>query len=406
MDLAARPHITAGVTLASAAVIAVAPATQHLPDLRLAQQLPQVSVSDIQLTDAATGVIDLFSGVESELASLASGASAAAVPAAALTDFINPAVLPLPLATWVNTFQTAGTNLQYIFGSGKWSKAPFPVLQQVAANWVDYANIYVGAYQQAATNAVNYLAFYFGPLIRTGLSDLTSGNISGGINALYTALFQNPIEDFGLPLEKTLEIPAYFLQNLASATQYAVTIGVTQIGLYGLDAPYQAQTSLGLSLQAAYNAWNAGNPMGALSSLLNTPGATVNGLLNGSGQSILGAGLLSSPAFSHLYNGLVNTVVNTLSPTLAGKIVAPGAVNIETGGSLSAALQSLVNQLVNGWPSLSPVLNNLSNVPAELTSLLQSIPSVLSNLPSILGKFGGALVSNIGLLISNLLKLL
>ncbi|MCV7050951.1 hypothetical protein H7H82_10145 [Mycobacterium heidelbergense] len=71
--------------------------------------------------------------------------------------------------------------------------------------------------------------------------------------------------------------------------------------------------------------------------------------------------------------------------------------------ALQTAFQGLANGFTNGWPSLTPIVNDVS---AGLTSLLQSIPSVVSNLPLILSNFGGALASNIGLLISNLLRLL
>ncbi|ORA70447.1 hypothetical protein BST25_18950 [Mycobacterium heidelbergense] len=101
--------------------------------------------------------------------------------------------------------------------------------------------------------------------------------------------------------------------------------------------------------------------------------------------------------------GLLNGLLNTLAPGLANQIVVPGAVNIMSGGSLATAFQGLTNQLINGWPSLSPVIGDIS---AGLTQLLQSIPSVLSNLPSMLGNFAGALASNVGSLIAALLKLL
>ncbi|BBZ50433.1 hypothetical protein H7H82_17910 [Mycobacterium heidelbergense] len=393
MDLAARPHITTGVALASAAVLAVSPMVQHLPDLRLAHQLSQISVSNIQLAGAADSMVDLFAGVENELASLAGGVGAVAVPAAALTDFINPAALPLPLATWVNTFQATGANLQTLYNT--WSKVPFVIPQQAAANWVDYANTYVGAYQTSAAAAVGYFtgntSSSFGPLLQTAWTDLTTGKISAAVSTLYLALYNIPISNILLPLEKILQIPVDITKNLSNATSYLVNTDVTFIGLLGLFSPVAAaQTALGSSLQAVYNSWTGGDALGALANLLNTPGATTNAALNGF------TGLLGS-------NGLVHELVTLLNPGLAQQIVAPSAVNIATGGSLSGAAQAFVNQLTNGWPSLTPVVNTISG---GLTSLLHSIPSVVANLPSILSNFGGLLASNIGLLISNLLKLL
>ncbi|ORA84218.1 hypothetical protein BST29_06890 [Mycobacterium malmoense] len=403
VDLAARPHITAGVALASAAVIAAAPMAQHLPDPHLAQQLRQVSVSNIQLTGAADSVVDLLAGVESELASLARGSAAAAVPAAALTDFLNPAALPLPIATWVNTFQTAGTNLQTIYNT--FSKLPFPLLQQVAANGVSYADLYVGAYQSAAQGAVTYFTGtapgYFGPTIQTMLGDLASSNVAGAIDQVYQ-LFETPFIMIGDPLEGILKIPGYVATNFAAFLTKLLTTGVANFGRYGLlSLPAAVEQGFGTSLQAVVNSWGAGDPLGAVTNLLNVPGATVNAFLNGFGPA--DAGLLSTQ-----YSGFVNQLFVSLPKAIAKAMVAPGAANITANGNvgfaaLQTAFQGFVNQLTNGWPSLTPIVTSVSG---GLTSLLQSIPSVLSNLPSMLSNFGGLLASNIGLLISNLLKLL
>ncbi|WP_141772664.1 hypothetical protein [Mycobacterium malmoense] len=392
MDLAARPHITAGVALASAAVIAAGPMAQHLPDLHVGQQLRQVSMSNIQLTDAADSMLDLFSGVENELASLASGASAGAVPAAALTDFINPAALPLPLATWVNTFQTAGTNLQAAFNT--FQELPFPSLQQIAANWASYGDLYVKTWQTAAQAAVTFYtgtkSTNFWPLLNTAFTDFGSGNISGAISQLFDAFYQDPILQIATPLENIVKIPAYFTQNLANATNYLTTTGLTTgVGAVVEGLPLEASLALEKSLQAASSAWAGGDPVGAISNLLNTPGAVANGFLNGptGTQGLLGLWLHTD-------------LLTKLAPGLAKSIVAPNAVNIATGGSLQGALQGFVTQLTNGWPSLS---NAVSGVSTGLTTLLQNVSS---QMPSLLASFGATFASNIGLLISNLLKLL
>ncbi|WP_141772792.1 hypothetical protein [Mycobacterium malmoense] len=397
MDLAACPHITTGVALASAAVIAAGPMAQHPPNLHLAQHLPQVSVSDINLTDTADSAIDLFAGVENELGTLANGASAAAVPASALTDVFSPITQNLVVQTWINTFQNAGTNLQYIYNTS-WGGIPAPVLQQVAANWLAYANLYVGSYQTAASAGVKYFTGttpgLFQPTIQAMLTAFQAGNFPSAFTDLYQAFIFLPFEASGLPLEKILNIPADITTNLAAATKYMTTTGVTLLGLYVLNLVSEPFHALGNSLQAVNDFWAAGNPLAALTNLANVPGAVANSLLNGVGGT---DGLLSHPL------GLLSIAANTMSPGLAKAIVAPNAANIASGGGLSTAFQGFANQLINGWPSLAPVVNDLG---AGLTHLLQSIPSVVSNLPSILSNFGGVLASDMGLLISNLLKLL
>ncbi|QZA18833.1 hypothetical protein K3U93_06620 [Mycobacterium malmoense] len=410
MDLAARPHITAGVALASAAVLAAGPMTQHLPDLRLAQHLPTASVSDINLTDAASPMIDLFSGVENQLASLANGASAAALPASVASAAFDP-TQNLIVQTWINTFETAAWQAQGI--ATKWAQTPFVVPQQIAANWVQYASDYIGAYQEAAAGAAKYLggttSFSFVPLMQQGWSNILAGNISTGITNWFQALWYYPLADIGLKLEA---IPGDLLggmtTNLASATHYLTSTGLTIVGEYaGLELPIMLfEEGLANGLQATYNAWQAGDQVGAVTNLLNTPGLMANYFLNGAPQSI-GSGY-SGGLLSYLTNrggpgGRLSQIFNNLNVGLAKTMVTPNAQNIGTGGSLATAVQNFANQLANGWPSLTPVANELGGA---LTQVLQNIPTVLSSLPSVLSNAGGLVAGQIGSWIAALLRLL
>ncbi|ORA78505.1 hypothetical protein K3U93_02760 [Mycobacterium malmoense] len=397
VDLAARPHSTATVALASAAVLAAGSTAPHLPDLHLGQHLPPVSVSGINLTDTSS-VLDLFSGVENELASLASGAAAAEVPAAALTDFINPAALPLPLQTWVNVFQTAGTNIQGLYNS--YMLHPFPVLQQVAANFLQYGVDYVQPLQTVANHAVNFYAgtgaSSFSGLLQSAFSSIAAGSWTAAQSDFFDAFYLFPLEEFGLPLESILQIPANIATNIANFTNTFTTTGIADLGAsLLLSVPIQTSTAMGTALQAVSDSFNAGDPVGTINNLLNVPGAVANGFLNGIPNNPA-KGLLS------VKNGGLTALLETVPQLLAKQIVAPGAQNIMSGGSLTVGFQNLVNQLTNGWPSLS-------NIAGDLTSLLQNIPSLLSNLPSALSGFAGAVggfVGQLGTLLINLLKLL
>ncbi|MCV7379814.1 hypothetical protein H7K38_14260 [Mycobacterium alsense] len=424
MELTARPYLTAGVSLASAAVIAAGPMTQHLPKLDVAQHLPKVSVTDINLTDTASPMMDLFAGIENQLASLAGGASAAAVPAAVVSNAVDP------IQTWVTTFQNAGMNLQYIYNT--WSMLPFPVVQQIAANGVQYASEYVGAYQNAASGALHYFlglgpsgAPPLIPALQTAWSAALSGNITGAVNDVYQAIYATPVIWMLQPLEDVLNIPTQMAQNLANGMTYLN--GPFRTG-FGSDAiltlPNTIPQSLGPSLQAVYNSWTAGDQIGAVTNLLNTPGVVANAFLNGfsahPGLQPPSGGLLSSPAFFFKTlkgKGVTYDLVNTLLPNFAKAIVTPGAQNIAQGGSLATALQNFANQLINGWPPLTglptPAANlitsltsSLGSIGSQLTSLLQNTASsVMSGLGS-LGSMAGAFASQIGTLLINLLRLL
>ncbi|QZA16852.1 hypothetical protein K3U93_19810 [Mycobacterium malmoense] len=194
-------------------------------------------------------------------------------------------------------------------------------MQQVAANGVSYGDLYVSTWQTAAKTAVNYFtgtaATQFQGWIQKALTALISGNVTGMVTDFYEALYAEPLITIGLPLAKILNIPEYITQNLANATKYLALNGVTAIGSDGIvQLGNQIQEGLGPGLQAVYNAWNAGNTLGALTNLVNTPGAVTNTFLNGFGSRF---GLLSSPAFVRNGTGLLN---------ITNSIVAPNAINI------------------------------------------------------------------------------
>ncbi|UNB94428.1 hypothetical protein [Mycobacterium malmoense] len=385
MDLAARPHITAGVALASAAVLAAGPMAQHLPDLHVAQHLRQVSVSDIQLTDASSGMVDLFAGVENELASLASGASAAAVPALPAP----PTGLPLPIQTWVNAFATAGTNLQTILGN--WSTLPAPVLQQVVANWLDYTGIYLGSYLNTGTKFITAYAGNsstdFFPELQTAFSNIVSGNIATATTHIAFAFYGDPFNALS-NLENIPPILGNMTTNLNGATEYLTNGAIRTLGEFALSAPQQwfGKAGLGNALQLVYNSWTAGNPLGTLTTLANIPGAVANTIINGIPPAYTADGFLSvSPNFA---GGLLEDLAIFMPRQLAPAIVAPGAVNISEGGTLGDAFQMLSSTLSQDFTSLLAAAGSAQQtLPAVVQSLFDT---VLAYFNSSLGAGGAA----------------
>ncbi|UNB94115.1 hypothetical protein [Mycobacterium malmoense] len=407
MDLAARPHITAGIALASAAVITTGSMVQHLPDLHLPQQLSRVSVSGINLADTASSMIDLFAGVENELASLASGAAASSVPASLVGGVLNPAAAfndPLavnPIQTWVNLFQNASTNAQYL--GNLFMQTPFPVAQQVLANGSYYGTEYVSAYQKAANAAVNMIfgtRSSWGPQLQTAWSLLLNGQVSQAVGQLYNVVWEDPFVLVGEPLEGILKILPQMATNLQSGLTYTTGGALTLFGLEGfLGVPNAVQITLGASGQAIYNAWVAGDPLGVLTNVADVPGEVLNGMLNGAlqGKTISG-GILSSPAITN-GNGIGYSLLNKILPTLAQDIVTPKAQNILGGGSLAVAFQNFANQLMNGWPSLNSITTAISN------GFTHTLPALLQGIPSLVNQAGG-FISSLGTLLINLLRLL
>ncbi|BBZ50608.1 hypothetical protein H7H82_08320 [Mycobacterium heidelbergense] len=424
MDLAARPHITAGVALASAAVIAVAPATQHLPDLHLAQQLPQVSVSDIQLTDASS-TIDLFAGVASQLASLVTTVGnelssipgvvqpalqsfgTSAITAAVPANVLNSVESWLPIQTWNAFANHASNNLSWL--AQKWAVYPFPVANQIGANWLQYGNEYVTPYHSAATAAVAYFTGTkpgnFGPLISNAMQAMQKGQVSTVVTDLYSAFFSSPFVQIGEPLEKIPPILAQIAQNMANTVNYATNGFLVQAGAtFGILTPGTIEGAVGTALQNIFTSFAAGDPSGLATNIINAPGLIADQIVNGTFLSKnvpLNGGLIS--AVGNNSAGLFKNFGVTVPQQLAGVLVTPGAQNILQGGSLANAGTTFVNTLTQGWPALG---NYLAGVPTQLTAMLQSLPTALpAALNGLVGAASG-FVSQLGVLLVNLLKLL
>ncbi|BBZ50369.1 hypothetical protein H7H82_00165 [Mycobacterium heidelbergense] len=413
MDLAAHPHITAGVALASAAVIAAGPMAQHLPDLHLAQQLRQVSVSDIQLTDASSA-LDLFSGVENELASLAGGAAAATLPAATVGAFANP------ITTWANVFQTAANNLGVL--GRDWLLNPFPVASQVVLNELGFGNTFAIAINTAGSAFWSTLVSNGKTgLVRTMFTagtDLAGGNLSGAIAAwtnLENAIFTGAGEDFLSALAAPGNITANLnklVTELFSVTGLSNSV-VLPISYFGYVVP----TALGDTAQGVINAVQAGDPVGVLSALVNAPANITGDLVNGF-TSIAGApwnGLIGGPVNPGFAWNLGVELPQLLSQSIGAKAgqntssLIPGAFT--TFGQLAqkeltqlwnTATKDLGTIFNKTFPSLNGLATALQGVPAALAPLGSLIGNLTGQVGSVLGNIG----AQIGTLLFNLLKLL
>ncbi|BBZ49960.1 hypothetical protein H7H82_19705 [Mycobacterium heidelbergense] len=397
MDLAARPHITAGVALASAAVIAAGPMAQHLPDLHLAQQLRTVSVTEIQLTDAASSVIDLFAGVENELASLASGAAVASVPAATVGVFINP------ITTWANVLQTAANNIGLL--GQKWLADPLPVASQVVINELGFGNILAKAINTAGTSFWNSLARpATGVAARmfTAGTDLAAGNLFGAVNtwtSLELSLILSAGENFVPALALVGDIATNFgkLVTELSSTQVLFDTSLISIEYFGAIVP----DAFALTAQGVINAVQAGDPAGALSAIVNAPANLTGNLLNGFFNPISGStltGLLStSPS-----NGGVLSSFGLVPPLLAQSIGAKAGQNTSSllPGAFNTFGSTVQTQLTSLWNTMTTDLGTIfsQTFPSlgGLATALQGVPAALAPLGSLIGNFTGQVGSALG----------
>ncbi|ORA69529.1 hypothetical protein [Mycobacterium heidelbergense] len=285
--------------------------------------------------------------------------SAAAIQqrAVELTDYVAN-----PVQTWINTFEAAGINLQSL--ATQYAQHPFPVPQQMAANFLQYGIQYVTPYTTATTNAVNYYlgtnANDFVPILQTAVAAASTGNISTAVSNVFNAVYLGPLILILQPLETIPQILNPITQNLANTSNYLTTTALANVGLVAtITLPSLLQQTLGTSLQNVYNSFAAGDPVGGLVNAVDIPGALTNAFLNGSPAV---NGTYNSGLLSDGQGGLVHAIGIITAQGLAQKIVAPNAQNIMTGGSLSYALGQLANLVATGFPTPQTVVDNAVNL--------------------------------------------
>ncbi|ORA76111.1 hypothetical protein BST29_24595, partial [Mycobacterium malmoense] len=266
-----------------------------------------------------------------------------------------------PIQTWIDVFEAADINIQSLVA--QFQEYPFPVPQQVTANFLQYAAEYVQPYQQAGNAAVDYFLGTgnsdFVPLFQSGLTQAAAGNLTGAVSTLGRALWTTPLESIGLPLQRIVEILNPITQNLANATKYLTGTGLEELGLnFVIYLPQQLESGLGTGLQNVYDSWTAGDPLGAIINAIDIPGIVTNAVLNGNPAK---NGTYSDGLISDSY-GLAWVTGLYLPQQLAKSIVAPNAQNIMSGGSLSYALGYLANLVTTGFPTPQTVFDNLVNL--------------------------------------------
>ncbi|ORA79618.1 hypothetical protein K3U93_05255 [Mycobacterium malmoense] len=368
-----RPLITAGAAAVGASLIALTPAVLNDVASDLQRSAVTIEHHAVQLLSSDPGVVN-------------------------------------PIQTWTDALQLAGTNLQSLYE--QWSQIPFLVPQQVAANGVQYASDYVGAYQTAATGLVNT----FGPggtawpLVQSGLDNIFAGNITAGMQDIFGILSDQIVFGILEPLEGILNIPRYGLDNLTTAYSYLLIppslLDPSVLIYLGDDLTEKLPDAIvygtGTGLQDALEAARAGDLAGAVTNLLNIPGLQFNTLFNGYTQSRfqpIDSGILTTPQLA----GWIQQFLGVWRTPFAKALVAPGSQNIAAGGSLATAVSDFINQLFTQWPVVGaffqPFFNGSDAAGAAAFSggsAMASLPTELPGLSAdVLKAFDPAAVTNI-----------
>ncbi|GAY14841.1 hypothetical protein [Mycobacterium sp. shizuoka-1] len=303
MHAGARPHLTTGVALVGAGVIALSPIVSTTTHAQLAS-VTAMSSAAVQLTAA--------------------------------TD---------PLQRWLEVIQTSAANLGGI--SQQFFDAPAPILEQLATN--QFANVEYLAKTGQELLANLQLSLQPVPAqLRQAAQQLADGNIVGAVDTFNAAILP-PILSivFYIPeLYKVVTNAGQNLANVIAAVPEAVVNPLLTLA-YPLVSGVNASAEIA---QAVLDAAKAGDISGVANALINAPANFVDGVLNGAG-TILGVfptpGLLTpyDPVMDFLGSGPIaqflharEVIANALKPIAVPATAAVAASKVETPGSTTVTL--------------------------------------------------------------------
>lgn len=279
MQLTLRPYVTAGVALAGASVIAISPISPVTPDIHA----PTISTH--------SAAVDLAAAV-------------------------NP--IGDPISAWVTTLANAGQNLGALGGQVIDNGAP--ILTQIIANQVGYANLVGTGFENFRAGFETYLNATLPFYMQYASDFLKAGQIGEAFSWGVVYPIVGAVTTM-MPLVNNLKIPGMIAQNVANALQ-TIPAAIQPIGLGAILTLANPFHTFGAQLQSISDAVNAGDPLSAVNAVLNIPAAMTDTFLTG----------VLKPYNGFFDTGLIASLVVDLPRTIAEALkppappVAPAAV--------------------------------------------------------------------------------
>ncbi|UNB92802.1 hypothetical protein [Mycobacterium malmoense] len=377
MDLAAHPYVTAGVALASASIIA-APVPQNLPEVHL---------PGVQLAGVESSITDLFSGAESDIASLGNGIGATDLPAGLAAEAFSPTSLLAGLTVgdaasnpWVELFTNSFANLQAL-ANGVVAD-PLPVLHQVLINQAGYAATAGSAFQTFGQAAGEWFQTTLPAALTVALNDVTSGMPADAVTAVNGAIYDLLYQ--ALPLASLGNIAVDMADNFYNAVDTVNSNLLIPLGYGAIPILFDPTAALGNSSQAFLDALDTGDYSAALGALLNAPAEALNAFLNGGiPLNLPGTGALLPE--TGLLSGLTSSQLGEIGGPIYSLMVSlPQAIAASIGGSTSSTAAASLTSL----GGLSTSVADLGNVPdpGALAAAADNLfdPSAVAGLGSML----------------------
>ena len=279
-----RRYSTAGIAVATAGVIAISPVTVAPPALHLPAPTSVVSTRTVNLT-----------------------------------GFVNP------IAAWGDVLTTTVTDIGKL--GQMYAADPFPILRQVIANQVGYAQQIISIGNQMGKG----LTFWVNQLpgrLQTALQQLASGQFAAGVDGLY-ALPLYALVGVMFPLLQ-FDIPKKIAQNVTNVIGSLSSVA-TQLAFGALGVAGSAEQAFSNTGQQFLDAVKAGDAATAVSAVINFPATMVNAVLNGYGASKGTGGIFGSYGFAASVITALKMIAGAIKPQ------APTApVAATTGGAAVA----------------------------------------------------------------------
>jgi hypothetical protein len=287
MQLAARPHVTAGIALAGAAAIAVSPIAPPLPDIHLPN--PARVAASVELA----------------------AATLAATP-----------------PSYAQVIQEAVANAQALLNTI--TANPTPILSKIGQNQAITIQNLMTALQTLGGAISTQLTTTVPTLLQGASNDLASGNVEGATNNVLSAILATvfPITGFIPAVSAALTQP---LTNLVAAINAVQAGGVTSplaMAVTGLLGPaLSGAGAFGVAVDNVGSAITAGDPQAALNAVVNGPATIVDGVLNGGfGPDLSSLAGLGGLGITVVAGGLLSGGL-AITGTSPVTIQLPGTIN-------------------------------------------------------------------------------
>lgn len=296
-----RRYSTAGIAVATAGVIAISPLTVPLPQLHVAAPSSLVSTRTVDLT-----------------------------------AFVNP------IAAWGDVLTTTVGDI------GKLGQAyaadPFPIVRQVIANQVGYAQQIMSIGQQMG-NGLRFWANRAPGVFRTALQQLASGQFYNGVTGLY-GLALSGVFGVMFPLLQ-FDIPKKIAQNVTNVIGSLSSVGV-QLAVGALSTMGQGVQAFADTGQKFLDAVKAGDGATAVSEVINFPATMVNAVLNGYGPFKGQSGVFGTNGFVAQVINALKTIANAIKPPAPN---TPVAATVDGPAAVPASADMASNALA---PAIKP----------------------------------------------------